>query len=147
MALNGKMQAYAEARANGMEPLVAAAEAGYSGAGIRVTTTRLEKRVDMIAEIARLKGGGKGSAPAPDDDLEGWGYKDRYATPLDLLLDVMNNPQAPKSLRYQAAKDALPYCHARKEAGKKDEQKEKAKGAAQGRFQPGGKPSHLRSVK
>lgn len=72
--------------------------------------------------------------------------KDRYSTPLDLMLDVMNNPDAPKSLRYQAAKDALPYCHPRKEGGKKDEAKERAKKAAGGKFQTAARPSHLRAV-
>lgn len=136
MALGGKMQAYAEARAHGMEPLVAAAHAGYAGAGVRVTTSRIEARKDVQAEIRRLrKGGAKPERDEPDSDLmEKWAMKDRYDSPLDLLRDVMNNPKAPKSLRYQAAKDALPYCHPRKEAGKKDEMKDKAKKAAKGKF-------------
>ena len=150
MALNGKMQAYAEARATGLKPLQAAAQAGYSGAGIRVTTTRLENRADVQGEIRRLKRGGKPEAQeaeATDNgELDRWAMKDHYATPLDLLRDVWNNPKAPKSLRYQAAKDAMPYCHARMEAGKKQEKNDNAKKASGGKYQTANKPSHLRAV-
>lgn len=74
--------------------------------------------------------------------------KDRYDSPLALLEDVMNNAKAPKSLRYQAAKDALPYRHARKESGKKEEAANDAKkaGAKGSRFGQQSRPSHLRSV-
>lgn len=147
MTLRGKMQAYVEARAQGLEPKVAARHAGYEEAGIAVTVSRMERRADVQAEIRRLKRGGK----AVDEDsgkerLEKWAMKDRYSNPLDLMLDVMNNPEAPKSLRYQAAKDALPYCHPRKEGGKKDEQKERATKAAKGKFQTAARPSHLQAV-
>ena len=141
MALKGKMQAYAEGRANGMEPRAAAAHAGYSGAGVKVVTCRLEQRDDVKKEIQRLRKGGE--APSHDDDPEAWAMKDRYGSPLELFLDVMNNPKAPKSLRHQAAKDAAPYCHARKEGGKKDEKDKAAKKAAAGRFGSLEKPSHL----
>lgn len=149
MALNGKMQAYAEARALGLAPLAAAALAGYSGAGIRVTTSRIEARKDLQAEVKRLKSGRKPAKdkPEPEPSVEGtakWLMKDHYDTPLALLKDLWNNPRAPSSIRYQAAKDALPYCHARKEAGKKDEVKERATKAAKGRFATTAQPSHSR---
>ena len=151
MTLNGKMQAYAAARAQGLRPLDAAAHAGYSGSGIKVTTSRIEARSDVQAEIKRLKRGGKsvdesGGKKSAEERLDKWGMKDHYSNPLDLMLDVMNNPDAPKSLRYQAAKDALPYCHPRKEGGKKDEARERAKKAAGGKFQTAARPSHLRAV-
>ena len=147
MALKGKMQAYAEARAQGLEPLGAAAQAGYSGAGVRVTATRLEQRDDMKSEIKRLRKGGKPSSKDGDEPVEKWGMKDRYSSPLALLEDVWNNPDAPKSLRYQAAKDALPYCHARKEGGKKEEAADKSKKASKGKFGTARRPSHLQVVK
>lgn len=150
MALGGKMQAYAEARAQGLPPYEAALHAGYAGSGIRVTTSRIEARKDVQAEIRRLKKGGGVEVTAPKgndtDPMEKWGLQDSYADPLSLMLDVMNNPAAPKSLRYQAAKDALPYCHARKEGGKKEEQGRRAKEAAQGRFGTQNRPSHLKAV-
>ena len=147
MTLRGKMQAYVEARAQGLEPKVAARHAGYEEAGIAVTVSRMERRADVQAEIRRLKRGGKAvDEPGSKESLEKWAMKDSYSNPLDLMLDVMNNPEAPKSLRYQAAKDALPYCHPRKEGGKKDEQKERATKAAKGKFQTAARPSHLQAV-
>ena len=148
MALRGKMQAYAEARAQGLRPLDAGAIAGYSGAGVKVTISRMEKRDDVKAEIKRLKRGGKPEQRGEEKGtLDKWQMRDRYLNPLELMLDLMNNPEAPKSLRYQAAKDALPYCHPRKEGGKKDEAKERATKASQGKFQPSARPSHLHAVK
>lgn len=148
MALRGKMQAYAEARAAGLAPKDAAAHAGYEMAGVAVTVSRMERRADVQAEIKRLKRAGKrgDSADSPEVERGKWAMRDHYSSPLDLMLDVMNNPQAPTSVRYQAAKDALPYCHPRKEGGKKDEAKERAKKAAGGKFQTAARPSHLRAV-
>lgn len=151
MALNGKMQAYAAARAQGLAPVDAAAHAGYAGSGIRVTTSRIEARSDVQAEIKRLKRGGRPVTVKPPvstdaPDMDKWGMRDEYDSPLDLMLDVMNNPKAPKSLRYQAAKDALPYCHPRKEGGKKDDDKKRADKAAGGKFKTASRPTHLRAV-
>ena len=152
MALGGKMQAYAAARAQGLRPLDAAAHAGYSGSGIKVTTSRIEARSDVQAEIKRIKKGGvtvtaPGGKESAEERDEKWGMRDSYDNPLDLMLDVMNNPKAPKSLRYQAAKDALPYCHPRKEGGKKEEASERAKKAAGGKFKTAARPTHLHAVK
>ena len=138
MALNGKMQAYAEARAMGLKSVDAAAHAGYAGGpGLRVAASKIEARVDVQAEIRRLKKAGgptlrdeiAAAAGIDNDSKDKWKLKDKYDTPLDLLRDVWNNPEAPKTLRYQAAKDAMPYCHARKEGGKKEDAKDKAKSA------------------
>ena len=149
MALKGKIQAYCEARANGRGQKEAAADAGYSLVGISQTACRLEARKDVQAEIRRLKkDGSAGRDPGTGDVggvLDKWEMKDKYASPLDLMIDVMNNPQAPKSLRYQAAKDALPYCHPRKEGGKKDEAKERGEQVAKkSRFKTKSAPSHVR---
>jgi hypothetical protein len=138
MALRGKMQAYAEARAQGLSPADAAAHADYSGSASRVTVSRIEARADVQAEIGRLKHGGVDKGEGGESG--GWQMKDRYASPLDLLEDVWNNPQAPKSLRYQAAKDALPYCHPRKDAGKKEDKEKAAKEAAKGKFKTARRP-------
>ena len=137
MALNGKMQLYAEGRAAGMEPHVAGAHAGYApGRGLNVTVSKVEARADVKAEIKRLKREGvsveseSSGKPGPRSD---WAMKGCYNNPLELLLDVMNNPDAPKSLRYQAAKDSMPYCHPRiAEAGKKEKDQERAEKASKG---------------
>ena len=153
MKLGGKMQGYAEGRALGLKPEDAGTHAGYSGAGLPVTVSRIEARADVQAEIRRLKRGGKRVDKTPDTAAEevetegrdGWTMKDKYESPLALMEDVMNNPKAPKSLRYQAAKDALPYRHARKEGGKREQDKEDAKKAGKGKFgtarQPGQRAS------
>ena len=145
MELRGKMQKYVEGRLAGMAPQVAGSYAGYGKAGLKVAVCKLEKRSDIQAIL-------KGNAPAQEEVIGGrgekWEMRNKYANPLELFLDVMNNPKAPVSMRYQAAKDAAPYCHARKEGGKKQEKMDNAKAnaAAKQRFQTGGRPSHLRSV-
>lgn len=148
MSYTPKQQAFIEAKAGGAGHAEAAMMAGYAAASAAVTGTRLMARKDVVEAIKKLQGAGGngGAARISSDDPDPWALKDRYSDPLSLMLDVMNNPLAPKSLRYQAAKDAMPYCHARKEGGKKDEQKERAKKAAGGRFGTQGRPSHLRAV-
>lgn len=139
MALKGKMQAYAEARAQGLNPADAAAHADYSGSGARVTVSRIEARADVQAEIRRLKKVGVDNEPEGDEP-EPWKMKDKYPSSLALLQDLYNNPKAPKSLRYQAAKDALAYEHPRKEGGKKDAKDDAAKEAGKGKFKTTQKP-------
>lgn len=149
MALRGKKQAYCEARANGLKQREAAVQAGYSATGISVTACRLESEPKVQAEIRRLKKDGSAERDPDTDDIGGtldkWVMKDRYASSLELMRDVYNNPKAPKSIRYQAAKDALPYEHARKEGGKKDEAKAKAeKAGTKSKFKTKSAPSHVR---
>lgn len=148
----GKISDYVAARIEGLPPYEAGIHAGYAQAGIRVAICRLEQRADVRKAI---KAGAEAQAPGgvedePDDPMAGgreqWEMKESYESPLALMLDVMNNALAPKTLRYQAAKDALPYCHPRKEGGKKEEKEKEAKKAATGRFRPGQRPSHTRSV-
>lgn len=159
--LGPKQRAYAEARAAGIEPKAAGVHAGYAQAGIAVTVCRLEARADIKAAIAKAKKAGVVIPPPkadPGAEPEGntpdkWEMKDHYDSPLDLFRDVWNNPQAPKSLRYQAAKDAAPYLHARKEGGKKEEKDQAAKDVAAGtgkskgsKFATPSAPSKLRVV-
>lgn len=149
MALKGKMQAYAEGRAAGMDPNTAGAHAGYApGAGMRVVASKLEARADVRAEIKRLKKEGVKTDAVGDLAVatrDAWAMKDSYTSPLELLEDIMNNPNAPKSLRYQAAKDALPYRHGRvAEAGKKEKKQEAAEAAsAKGKFQRKAPPKRV----
>lgn len=144
MSLTEKQLAFAQAKAAGATHKDAATQAGYASASAAVTATKLMAREDVRAEIDRLRAGA-GDVPL-EVAAEGWAMKDHYDSPLALLEDVYNNPAAPKSLRYQAAKDALPYCHARKEGGKKDEAAKESKKAAAGKFGSSPAPSHLRRV-
>lgn len=167
-----KIQDYIDQRTAGVDTLNAALAAGYAHAAISVTIARLEQREDVRQAIRAAKRGvGKSKSLHPlkspmskrqhrsvDDELrhgdgpnknplDSWRLKDRYQSPLDLMLDVMNNPQAPGGLRIQCAKDAMPYCHARKEGGKKDDEKTKAKNTnATSKFGTARAPSHLQRV-
>ena len=144
MSLTGKQRAFVELKAAGVRNEEAAKRAGYSANSAAVTATGLMKRADIKEAIAALAN--NDDSPVETASSE-WSMKPKYDTPLDLLRDVWNNPDAPKTLRYQAAKDALPYCHARKEGGKKDEAAKESKKAAAGKFGSAPKPSHLRAVK
>lgn len=148
-----KIPDYIAHRLAGCDPTAAGLAAGYSMAGLAVTICNLEKRDDVKSALRKgkkakalkpLKSPSSnrqyrsvaheprhGDGPAEDDSiLNPWKLKDKYDSPLDLLKDVMNNPKAPGGLRIQCAKDALPYCHARKEGSKKEDDKTKAKQTA-----------------
>ena len=138
-----KILAYCQHRAAGAAVGQAALAAGYLPSSAAVTASRLEPRADVQAEIARLKkvnksiGGKKATGALVDDPaaspLAPWALRPRYDNPLDLHLDVMNNPKAPIGMRIQCAKDAMPYCHARVgESGKKEKAQDAAKEAAGG---------------
>lgn len=156
---SNKIPAYIQGRIQGLAPSEAALAAGYAITGLKVTTSRLEAREDVRMGVRKGKRGAKVVIAPPkskrrnvteDDDitpaeLEPWKLKDKYTEPLDLLMDVMNNPKAPGGLRIQCAKDALPYRHARKESSKKQENDEAAKHAAKkSRYGATNAPSHLR---
>jgi phage terminase small subunit len=66
-------------------------------------------------------------------------------TPLDYLLSVQNDPNAPTNMRVRAAVAAAQYVHTKKhDGGKKDERADKAKAAAKSsRFKSGPPPSSV----
>lgn len=140
-----KIAAYIAQRISGLPPQEAGIAAGYALSGIRVTVSRHESREDVRAALRKAKRGNAAASVAtrrrrPDEEedvpeqLQPWKLRDHYANPLDLLRDVMNNPKAPGGLRIQCAKDALPYCHARKESSKKQEEKDIAKETGKSKF-------------
>lgn len=69
-------------------------------------------------------------------------------TPLQYMLDVMNDPSADEKLRAQMANWAAPYIHpkASVKTGKKEEREELAKQAGTGRFSASAPPK-LKAVK
>ena len=125
------INAYISHRVNGAAPSQAAMLAGYSARGINQTASRLEAREDVMRAV-------RGDAPEDETSPQentAWALKEHYDSPLELLLDVMNNGQAPAGLRIQCAKDAMPYCHAKKsEGGKKDLAHDAAVRALKGKF-------------
>ena len=106
--------------------------------GIKPTAAEKEKMTTLSAELAgRLEEQQGGQEAALEDIL-----------PLDLMLRYMRDPREDKEFRVRLATVAAPYCHARKgEAGtgKKEEQSEKAKAAAGGKYASMG--DRLRVVK
>jgi phage terminase small subunit len=65
-------------------------------------------------------------------------------SPLQYMLDVMNDSGADEKLRAQMAVAAAPYMHAKRgEGGKKDEVADKAKAASAGRFKAAAPPLKL----
>ena len=138
MSFTDKQLAFIECKAAGSGHADAAMQAGYAASSAAVTATKLMARKDIRTAI-KAKQGGVDNEPDADEP-EPWKMKDKYPSSLALLQDLYNNPKAPKSLRYQAAKDALAYEHPRKEGGKKDEKDEAAKAAAKGKFRTTTKP-------
>jgi phage terminase small subunit len=136
-----KIAAYCRHRAEGQPIGQAALLAGYKPSSAPVTASRLEPRADVQAEIKRLKAEIKaGRGHVGGDDLPdpmsaspygGWELKKHYASSLELMQDVYNNPKAPTGIRIQAAKDALAYEHAKlTPLGKKAQKQADAEAAA-----------------
>ena len=141
MSFTDKQLAFIECKAAGSGHADAAMQAGYAASSAAVTATKLMARKDIRAAIKAKQDGADDGAGEPDaDELELWKMKDKYPSSLALLQDLYNNPKAPKSLRYQAAKDALAYEHPRKEGGKKDAKEDAAKEAGKGKFRTASKP-------
>ena len=138
MSFTDKQLAFIECKAAGSGHADAAMQAGYAASSSAVTATKLMARKDIRAAI-KAKQAGVDNEPDTDEP-EPWKMKDKYPSSLALLQDLYNNKLAPKSLRYQAAKDALPYEHPRKEGGKKDAKDEAAKEAGKGKFRTASKP-------
>ena len=83
---------------------------------------------------------GAGRKPAPKLPLT----VPAKPTPLEFLLAVMNDAGADPTLRVKAATTAAQYVHIRKQdGGRKDEQADKAKVAAAGKFSAAPAPLKL----
>lgn len=64
-----------------------------------------------------------------------------YETPLEYMLDVMNDPEVDPGRRDRMAIAAAPFVHAKAgESGKKETKQEAAKKAEAGRFAPAEPP-------
>ena len=112
--------------AGGVTNTQAAILAGYAENSASVQATMLMKRKDIQAAIkAARKAAGK---PAAEPEAkEKSRLKDKYDSPKALLEDVMNNPDVPFGMRWETAKQLLPYYHAKiGEKGKKENAKDRA---------------------
>src|SRR5690242_2387545 len=133
--LTDKQQRFVEAKAQGIGNTQAALLAGFAPTSAAVTASQLSKRDDIKAAIraAKKAAGVKDTAPANVGEDGKAKMKDHYDSPLDLFLDVMNMPAATFAIRFEAAKQAMPFVNPRiGEKGKKESAKDRAKEIATG---------------
>ena len=142
-----KQVAYIENRIAGLDPQAAAIAAGYAATGANQVASSLEKRADVQKAIkkkakpeqnAGRSAGGRKSvgqkvdelAAAASGDKDNW-MRDHYDSPLDMMTHIMNEPRAPKGMRFESAKIAFPFVHGKVAPaagkGKKEQQEERAK--------------------
>ena len=116
--LTDKQQAFVANKAQGCTNRDAAISAGYAVGSASVAADKL---MAMPAIRAALKVATK-TAPGVDTKTVNAPTMPRakYGDPVTFLEDVMNHQQLPVAMRADAAKQLLPYKHARMgEAGKK----------------------------
>lgn len=141
-----KQQNFIANKIAGMTNRDAAIAAGYAVGSARVAADKLMK-VPAVRSAIQAGTGSAGKEPAAN-----W-MKPAYGSSLELMRDTYNNPKAPMGVRFDAAKQALPYEHARVgEVGKKQAKQARAEAAA-GKRGPGrppkfapSKPPQLRVV-
>lgn len=131
---------FIDGKAQGMKHRQAAILAGYAANSCEVAASQMMQRPDIKAEVAKRKRAleklGHKLPPIPGQVKEKPFIKDSYDDPLSLMQDVYNNPNIPFGMRFEAAKQAMPYCHARiGEQGKKEKKQDAAEEASRGRFQ------------
>lgn len=130
--LNERQQKFVVNKIAGCTNRDAALHAGYSPNGAAQAGDRLMREP---AIRAALKAAGK-NTPAVDAK-PGKALtmpRDKYTDAKDFLLDVMNLDGLPIAVRADAAKQLLPYMHARMgEVGKKQTKKDNAAVIARGR--------------
>lgn len=127
--------------AQGVGGKEAGIQAGYSANTAKVMVSQLRARPDIKAAIKALKDG-KSPPMLAGQDSEKPRMKDSYASSLALMKDTYNNPAMPYSVRFEAAKQALPYEHAKLgEQGKKQQKDASAADVARGKFAPKSAPT------
>lgn len=153
MALTPKKRAFIAAVREGASNKDAAIAAGCPEKTASAAGSRLAKDPDVIAELQKLNAlhpvkapvktvkGSEATTPpdqAPADEPDpsfDLSKALRFSDPKDFLLATMNDFEAEAKLRVDAAKALMPFIHPRKgESGKKEVAKDKAAGAAQGKF-------------
>ncbi|USE78917.1 terminase small subunit [Cupriavidus gilardii] len=168
MALTGKKQKFAEAKAKGLSNKDAAVAAGYSASSAAAQGSRLAKDPDVVAHLNRktkAKAAKRTAPPAKVAPVEerrapepetldeeaaiasfNWEQATRFSDPKAFLKAVMNDMETEPKLRVFAAKELMPYFHRKLgDTGKKEERKDAASKAACGRFAAA--PPPLRAVK
>lgn len=143
--ITAKQKSFIDNKLAGCTNRDAAIAAGYS---VSAASSTADKLMQHPTVRAALKAAGKVAPGVSAPRLP----REHYADPKDMLLDVMNMGALPIAIRADAAKQLMPYCHARVgELGKKEKAKDKAMDVVGGktgkradgrpRFAPGRAPN------
>lgn len=143
--LTEKQRAFVVNKVAGVANRDAAIAAGYAVAGAAVAADKLMRNPAIRSAIKAATKDQANAAPADKLTMP----RDRYDDPLSFLQDVMNHASLPIAMRADAAKQLLPYQHARLgEKGKKEAKKEGAREASRsGKFSTPKAPPTLRVVR
>lgn len=110
-------------KAAGVKNREAAIAAGYAANNADVQAARMMQREDIKAAIKAAKAAGAKPQGVDTDAMP----RKHYGDPMTFLEDVMNGARFTVALRVDAAKQLLPYKHARMgELGKKAKAKDRA---------------------
>ncbi|MEE4148386.1 terminase small subunit [Pseudomonas viridiflava] len=149
MALTPKQRAFVDAVRGGASKKNAAIAAGYAAGSASAAGTRLAKHPNVMAALGSAPVNKKVKAPAaspapgttsadpvePQEPSFDLAKALSFTDPKDFLMATMNDFGQEPKLRVDAAKALMPFVHQRRgEGGKKEQAKEKAAGAANGRF-------------
>lgn len=127
--LTKKQRAFVVNKVAGVANRDAAIAAGYSVAGAAVAADKLMRNPAIRTAIKATTKDQASAAPSDKPAMP----RDRYDDPMAFLQDVMNHDGLPIAMRADAAKQLLPYQHARLgEKGKKESKKENAREASRG---------------
>lgn len=152
--LTKKQQAFVTNKAAGCTNRDAAIAAGYAPGSAAQAGDRLAKHpaVRSAIKAATQTTPGVDTKPPHAPTMP----RAKYGDPITFLEDVMNHQQLPVAMRADAAKQLLPYKHARMgETGKKQTKKENAQAIARGdaakptkpKFATKAPPPHLSVVR
>ncbi|WP_242163365.1 terminase small subunit [Lysobacter sp. M15] len=128
--LTDKQEAFAVNKAAGVPNREAAIAAGYAEGSADVAAHRLMQKPAIKAAIKAAVGGKRAAPGVTTPKMP----RTKYADPVTFLEDVMNHGELPLAMRADAAKQLLPYKHARMgEVGKKQAKADNAKDIARGK--------------
>ena len=143
--LTEKQQGFIANKAAGVPNREAAIAAGYAPNSADVAAGKLLRRADIKAAIKAASKGVDTKIGMPTMP------RTHYADAMTFLVDVIDHGKLPIAMRADAAKQLLPYHHARiGEAGKKQKAKDRAAelaGGGQSKFSPKVSPPSLHAIK
>ena len=132
--LTEKQQAFIANKAAGVRTVMQQLQPVTQRHAADVTAAKLLRRADIKAAIKAASNGVDTKTGMPTMP------RTHYADAMTFLVDVMNHGKLPIAMRADAAKQLLPYQHARiGEAGKKQKAKDRAAeltGSGQSKFAP-----------